>query len=254
MHTTLAEIFVSELFGTLILLLIGIGVVANELLPGTKGRGTGWMLIGWGWGFAVFTGVLVAFKSGAHLNPAVTIGIAVSGAPEYVPGIPVDTASTATYLSAQAIGAAAGALVAWLAYKPHYDLADSPRDILMTFCTDPDVRRTPWNFFSEALNTFVLVVVVLSVGPAGQASGLVKVDLGLLGALGVALLVTGIVLGLGGTTGCSINPTRDLMPRLVHAVLPIANKGSSRWDYAWVPVIGPVVGGILAGLVAPMLF
>ena len=136
MQHTLAEIFVSELFGTLILLLIGIGVVANELLPGTKGKGAGWILVSWGWGFAVFTGVLVAFKSGAHLNPAVTLGIAASGAEDYVPGVPVSLVSTLTYICAQVIGAACGAVLAWLAYKPHYDRSEDPRNILMTFSTE----------------------------------------------------------------------------------------------------------------------
>ncbi|SDZ77503.1 glycerol uptake facilitator protein [Bowdeniella nasicola] len=254
METTLGTIFLSELLGTATLILLGVGVVANTLLPKTKGHGTGWLLINWGWGLGVFAGVLVAFKSGAHLNPAVTIGILASGASEYVPGIPTNFAATAIYMVAQVLGAMIGAVLAWMTYKKHYDEDCDPSLKLGTFATAPEIRNPLWNTVSEIIGTFVLVFVVLSIAPAGEASGLAKVDLGWLGALGVGLLVLSIGASLGGPTGYAINPARDLGPRIVHQLLPIPGKRDSDWGYSWVPIVGPMIGGVIAGLVAPIVF
>ncbi|HHW50997.1 MAG TPA: aquaporin family protein [Pseudoclavibacter sp.] len=250
----LGDIFLSEMVGTALLLLLGAGVVANAILPRTKGNNAGWLAINWGWGLAVFAGVLVSYKSGAHLNPAVTLGIAVSGADEFVAGVPVDAASISVYMLAQLLGAFIGAVLAWLTYKKHFD-QEAPAGVkLGVFSTGPEIRSYFWNLVTEIVGTFVLVYVVLSIGPAGEASGLASVNLGWLGALGVALLVVGIGVSLGGPTGYAINPARDLGPRIAHAILPIPGKGSSDWAYAWVPVIGPLIGGVAAGLLAPLTF
>ena len=202
----------------------------------------------------MFAGVLVAYKSGGHLNPAVTLGIAASGAEEFVAGIPVNVSSIAVYLSAQFVGAFVGAALAWLAYKNHFDLEAPAADKLGVFATGPADRNYLWNTVTEILGTFVLVFVVLSIGPAGEASGLASVNLGWLGALGVALLIVGIGASLGGPTGYAINPARDLGPRVAHAVLPIPGKGGSDWAYSWVPIAGPIIGGVLAGVLAPIAF
>ncbi len=254
MEATLGSIFVSELVGTALLLLLGVGVCANTTLAKSKAQGTGWLLVNWGWGFAVFAGVLVSFKSGGHLNPAVTLGIAASGAEEFVPGVAVSAASIGAYIAAQMIGAFIGACLAYLTFKLQYDEQLDPAAKLGTFCTAPEVRNPLWNCVTEIFATFVLVFVVLSIGPAGEASGLASVNLGWLGALGVALLVTSIGMSLGGPTGYAINPARDLSPRLAHAVLPIKGKGGCDWGYAWVPVVAPCIGGVLAGLLAPVVF
>jgi glycerol uptake facilitator protein len=243
----LGEVFVSELIGTAMLLLLGVGVVANTLLGKTKGRGVGasWLLINFGWGLAVFAGVFVSFKSGAHLNPAVTLGILSSGADEYAPDVDITAGSTLVYLSAQLIGAFIGATLAWAAYKDHYNDPDAePGAKLGTFSTGPEIRNPVSNVITEVIGTFVLVYVVLSFGstPSG------------LGPLAVALLVVGIGASLGGPTGYAINPARDLGPRIAHQLLPIQGKGDSDWGYAWVPIVGPIVGGVLAGLLSQATF
>lgn len=238
----------------MLLVLMGVGVVANVLLPKTKGHSGGTLMINWGWGLGVFAGVLVSFKSGAHINPAVTIGIVSSGAEEFVPGVAVTVASTMTYLGAQMLGAFVGAILAFLAYKKHFDEDADPAIKLGVFSTGPEIRSYGWNTLTEVIGTFVLVFVVLSIGPAGEASGLMAVDLGWLGALGVALLVVGIGATLGGPTGYAINPARDLGPRIAHALLPIRGKGGSDWAYSWVPIVGPLLGGAFAGFLAPIVF
>ncbi|WP_026531177.1 MIP/aquaporin family protein [Haematomicrobium sanguinis] len=244
---TLWDIFVSETFGTAMLILLGAGVVANVLLVTSKGFDGGWLLINFGWGLGVFAGVYVAVNSGAHLNPAVTIGIAVNagvtGGTEFVPGIPIDFVSMMVYFAGQFLGAFIGATLAWLAYKKQFDATENPEAKLAVFSTGPAVRSYGWNVVTEVIATFVLVFVVLLF--AGTPSGL--------GPLAVALLVVGIGASLGGPTGYAINPARDLGPRIAHALLPIKGKGSSDWSYAWVPVVGPVIGGILAGLLAPVV-
>ena len=228
-----------EFMGTLMLILLGDGVVANVLLRRSKAEGAGWMVIASGWAFAVMAGVFTAIACGssdAHLNPAVTMGFAVSTG---------DFSKFAPYLGAQMAGAFAGAILVWLHFLPHWEETPDQSLKLACFCTAPAIRRFGANLISEFLGAFVLVFVVgaifsKAVAASGPASGL--------GPYLVAALVWGIGLSLGGTTGYAINPARDLGPRLAHAVLPIANKGSSDWSYAIVPVLGPLIGGGLAGL------
>lgn len=251
--TSLGTIFLSEVVGTAMLLLLGGGVVANNILPKNKGAGTGFLHVNWGWAIAVFAGVLVAYKSGGHLNPAVTLGVVASGAKEFVPGIPVDAMSILTYIAAQFVGAFIGAVLCWLAYKRQFD-EDAPEGVkLGVFSTGPEIRDTVWNLMTEILGTFVLVFVVMAAGHWGDSATKTPGGLGWLGALGVALLVLGIGASLGGPTGYAINPARDLGPRIAHAVLPIPNKGSSDWAYSWIPVVGPIIGGVLAGLLSGVL-
>ncbi|HRL49048.1 MAG TPA: MIP/aquaporin family protein [Propioniciclava sp.] len=250
---SLATIFLSETVGTAMLILLGAGSVANTALPRTKGHGTGTLFVNWGWGLAVFAGVLVSYKSGGHLNPAVTLGVAASGATEFVPGIAVSAASIATYISAQFLGAIIGAAACWLAYKQQFD-QDAPGAVkLGVFSTGPEIRSPFWNVLTEVIGTFVLVFVVLAAGHWGDSATHTPGGLGWLGALGVALLIVGIGISLGGPTGYAINPARDLGPRIAHALLPIKGKGGSDWGYAWVPVVGPVIGGVLAGVASGVL-
>jgi glycerol uptake facilitator protein len=237
------EVFVSEVVGTAFLILFGAGVVANVILPRNKGFGGGWLLINFGWGLAVFVGVYAGYRSGAHLNPAVTLGILASGADEYSPdGVAVTLTSTLVYFAGEFVGAFIGAVLAFLAYKKHFDEPADPAVKLGVFSTGPEIRSYAWNFFTELVGTFALVYIILVSGktPSG------------LGPLFVALLVVGIGASLGGPTGYAINPARDLGPRIAHAVLPIKGKGSSDWAYSWVPVFGPAVGGVLAGLAAQL--
>jgi len=240
METSLGTVFLSELAGTGFLLLLGCGVVANVALAKTKGAGGGFLLVNFGWGLAVFAGVYVAVRSGAPINPAVTLGILANGADEYVPGVDVDVLSTLVYLAGQMTGAFLGAVGAWLAYRQHFDDTEDPASQLAVFSTGPAIRNPVWNTITEIIGTFVLVFVIFMFGNSAAD----------LGPLPVALLVVGIGASLGGPTGYAINPARDLGPRIAHAVLPMRGKGSSDWGYAWVPVVGPIVGGVLAGLLA----
>ncbi len=237
---SLGIVFLSEVFGTAMLTLLGCGVVANVALKGTKGNNGGFLMVTWGWGIAVLSGVYVAAISGAHLNPAVTIGLLIEGRRRYAADVPIDVASTFTYLGGEMVGAFLGAIVMWLAYKQHFDAEPQPANQLAVFSTGPAIRSVPWNLTTEIIGTFVLVFVILTFG--GTPSGL--------GPLAVALLVVGIGVSLGGPTGYAINPARDLGPRIAHALLPIKGKGSSDWSYSWIPVVGPLVGGILAGIAA----
>lgn len=240
MDTDLTTVLLYEILGTAALLLLGCGVVANVALAKSKGEGGGFLMVNFGWGLAVFAGVFVAWKSGAHINPAVTLGLLATGAEEYGPGIEVTVASTLTYLVAQLVGAFLGAVLAWLAYKNHFDETADPEVKLGVFATGPAIRNPGWNVFTEAIGAFVLVYVILQFGNTPSE----------LGPLAVALLVVGIGNSLGGPTGYAINPARDLGPRIAHAVLPIPGKGGSDWGYSWVPVVGPIIGGVLAGLAA----
>lgn len=237
---SLGIVFLSEVFGTGMLTLLGCGVVANVALKGTKGNSGGFLMVNFGWGIAVFAGVYVAAMSGAHLNPAVTLGLLVDGKSEFAPGVAVSAASTFTYFGGELLGAFLGAVFAWLAHKQHFDVEPLAASKLAVFSTGPAIRSYPWNLVTEIIATFVLVFVILTLG--GTPSGL--------GPLAVAFLVVGIGASLGGPTGYAINPARDLGPRIAHAILPIKGKGSSDWAYSWVPVVGPLVGGTIAGLVA----
>jgi glycerol uptake facilitator protein len=240
METSLLVVFLSEVAGTGFLLLLGCGVVANVALAKSKGEGGGFLLVNFGWGLAVFAGVFVAFRSGAHINPAVTIGLLASGATEYAPGVAVTAVTTVTYVAGQMLGAFLGAALAWLAYRDHFEESPDPAAKLGVFSTGPAIRNYPFNVVTEVIGTFVLVFVVLMFGNTPHE----------LGPLAVALLVVGIGASLGGPTGYAINPARDLGPRVAHAVLPISGKGSSDWAYSWVPIVGPLVGGVLAGVTA----
>lgn len=240
----MTDIFLPELMGTAMLILLGGGVVANVLLAKSKGLNGGWLLINIGWGFAVFAGVFVAFASGAHINPAVTAGIWASGAETFGPEIAVTAGNALLYVAGQMAGAFLGAVLVYLAYKKHFDETDDAGAKLAVFSTGPAIRSSGWNTLTEVIGTFVLVFVVLSFGNWP----------GDLGPLAVALLVVGIGASLGGPTGYAINPARDLGPRIAHALLPIKGKGTSDWGYAWVPIVGPLIGGILAGLLASAVY
>ncbi|MFD7659475.1 MIP/aquaporin family protein [Actinosynnema sp. NPDC059797] len=235
------SIFVWETLGTAILILMGAGVVANVVLKDTLGTGGGWLLINFGWGFAVFAGASIAAPSGAHLNPAVTLGLAIADKTPWHQ-VPV-------YFAAQLLGAFLGAVLAWLAYKAQFDTHDDPAGTRGIFCTGPTVPRAGWNVVTEVIGTFVLVAwVLLSPAAKEAADGVPQLGNAALGYAGVAFIVIGIGNSLGGPTGYAINPARDLGPRIAYAILPIRDKGGAEWGYAWVPVVGPLVGGALAAL------
>ncbi len=247
MDLSFGDIFLSEMMGSAMLLLLGCGVVANAVLVKTNGFNGGFLMINFGWGLAVFAGVYVGYKSGAHLNPAVTLGLLSAG---------VDLGGfghVIAYLAGEAVGAFIGAVLAWAAYKDHFnDPETEVPNKLGVFSTGPGIANPVWNVVTEVIGTFVLVFVILAFGPSNAAADAAGTPAAL-GPLAVALLVVGIGASLGGPTGYAINPTRDLMPRIAHAVLPIKNKGDSNWGYAWVPVVGPVIGGVLAGLLANLV-
>ena len=244
----LAMDFLSELVGSATLILLGCGVVANIALIRSKGHNGGFLMITIGWGLAVYAGVIVSYNSGAHLNPAVTLGLVASGATSFGAGVPVTLVSTLVYLLAQLIGSFFGAVLAWLAYRQHFDAEPDPATKLGVFATAPAIRSYGANVVTEAIATFIFVLVVIGFGRHPAGGGLAA-----LGALPVCLLVVGIGASLGGPTGYAINPTRDLGPRLAHFVLPIKGKGGSDWSYSWVPVLGPIIGGVLAGWVSTTL-
>ena len=223
-----------EFIGTALLVLLGNGVVANVILKNTKGHNSGLIVIAFGWAMAVFVGVFsVAAISGAHLNPAVTVALAVAGKFAW--------ADAPGYVLAQMLGGMAGALLMWLVYRDHFDHTDCADTKLAVFCTGPAIRSTAGNLLSEVLATFVLVFAILSmVSP--------KISLGAMDALPVALLVLGIGVSLGGTTGYAMSPARDLAPRIMHALLPIKGKRDSDWAYSWVPVVGSLLGATLAAV------
>ncbi|MBJ6144087.1 MIP/aquaporin family protein [Hymenobacter sp. BT559] len=233
--------FTAELVGTAVLMLTGTATNANVVLADTKGHNSGWLVIATGWALAVYVGVVVANPySGAHLNPAVSLGLALAGKFAWAQVLP--------YVLAQLLGAALGSLLAWLLFKDHFDRTPEPLLKLAVFCTGPAIRNHKLNLLSEVVGTLVLLLVVFynsQTQPELTATH-TAIGLGAVGALPVALLVWIIGLGLGGTTGYAINPARDLMPRLMHSLLPIRGKGSSEWSYAWVPVVGPLLGAALA--------
>lgn len=216
-----------EFIGTAILILFGAGVCANVSLKKTLGNGAGWGVIAFGWGFAVFVAAFISAPySGAHLNPAVTIGLALAGSFE---------GSVVGYIVAQILGAILGASLVFLMYKPHFDAEENPDAKKGVFCTGPAIRAYFYNFMSEVIGTFILVFGILMVRGAEIA-----------GPLPVSLLIVAIGMSLGGTTGYAINPARDLGPRIAHAILPIKGKRDSDWGYSWIPVLGPSVGAVLA--------
>jgi glycerol uptake facilitator protein len=226
------SIFFAEFIGTMMMLLLGTSVVANVLLNKTKGQNSGWIVITTGWAMAVFVGVYIsASVSGAHLNPAISIALFVHGK--------IGLNVLFTYIAAQFAGAMAGAFLAWLAYKQHFDVHENGEEIRAVFCTAPAIRNTKYNLLTEIIGTFALMFGALKITSSAQYLG--SVD-----ALPVAFLVLGIGLSLGGSTGYAINPARDLGARIVHALLPIKNKTHNDWGYAWIPVVGPIIGALLA--------
>ncbi len=242
--------FVAELIGTAILILLGNGVVANVVLQQTKGHGSGWIVISFGWGMAVYVGVFCVSKySGAHLNPAVTLAMAAAHKGDFA------WSQVPAYLGGQMLGAFLGAVLVYFFYRDHFGVTEDADAKLACFCTAPAIRNQAGAFVCEVVGTFVLVFpIFLMVGPSfslEKQSG--TLGLGTLGELPVGLLVFAIGMSLGGTTGYAINPARDLAPRLAHALLPITGKRDSDWSYAWVPVLGPVVGGLLAAGLASAL-
>lgn len=235
--------FLGEVIGTMILIILGDGVVANVVLNKTKGNNSGWIVITTGWGLAVFVAVyIVGSISGAHINPAVTLGLAIAGKFPW--------AQVPVYWAAQLIGAFIGAVIVWLAYFQHWEGTD-PGGQLAVFSTGPAIRNSVWNLVTEIIGTFMLMFGVFGLTGAFMGSASTEetvLNLGALGAIGVAFLVWGIGLSLGGPTGYAINPARDLGPRIAHAVLPIPGKGGSDWGYAWVPVVGPLIGAAIAAI------
>ncbi|MEU0671122.1 MIP/aquaporin family protein [Streptomyces lavendulocolor] len=251
-----SDIFIGEIIGTAVLILLGGGVVAAVVLKRSKAQNAGWLAITFGWGFAVLTAVyMTGSLSGAHLNPAVTVGIAIKDG---------DWKNVPVYFAGQLLGAMIGAALVWIAYYgqfhahltdreivgdpadkaiegPHNESAGSAGPVLGVFSTGPEIRNVWQNLATEILGTVVLVLAVLTQGLNDSGKGL-----GVLGGLMVAFVVVSIGLSLGGPTGYAINPARDLGPRIVHALLPLPNKGGSDWGYAWIPVVGPLIGGALA--------
>ncbi len=243
---------IAEIIGTAILILFGGGVVANVVLKKTKGSNSGWIVITWGWAMGVFVAVFSMGQfSGAHINPAVTFGLAISGLFDWGMVIP--------YILAQTLGGFLGAVLVWIAYKDHFAITEDKALKLAVFSTAPEIRNYPSNVLTEVIGTFILVYGVLYlvdpgfVTPSGEFISAIVIDgqevgfgLGSLSALPVGLLVLGIGLALGGPTGYAINPARDLGPRIAHFLLPFSNKGSSDWQYSWVPIVGPLIGAAVA--------
>ncbi|WP_427868802.1 MIP/aquaporin family protein [Leucobacter luti] len=234
--------FLSEVVGTGMLVLLGCGVVANVALTKTKGNSGGFLMVNWGWGLAVFAGVLVSAYSGAQLNPAVSLGLLLAGK--------IVIMQFLVAIAAQLVGAILGAILCWAAYRQHFDAEEDPAAKLGVFSTGPAIRSYGANLVTEIIGTFVLVFVIFAFADYGDIEVGTPGGLGPLTAIPVALLVVGIGASLGGPTGYAINPARDLGPRIAHAILPIKGKGSSDWGYAWVPVVGPLIGGAIAAGVA----
>ncbi|KQS44948.1 MIP/aquaporin family protein [Exiguobacterium sp. Leaf196] len=230
--------FVLEMIGTMILILLGDGVVAGVVLRKTKSENSGWIVITFAWGLAVMTGAFVAAESGAHLNPALTIALALNS--------DLPWADVPVYIAGQLVGAFIGAILVWLHYMKHFEATDDQAAKLGVFATGPAIRHTPSNLISEIIGTFVLVFGILALGLTTFGDGLKPLIVG--------LLVVVIGLSLGGTTGYAINPARDLGPRIAHAILPIPNKGSSDWGYSWIPVVGPIIGGALAVFIYQLVY
>ncbi|MDD9890714.1 MAG: aquaporin family protein [Gammaproteobacteria bacterium] len=233
------DLFIGEVLGTFLLITLGMGVCCNVVLKNTGGFDSGYLVINWGWGIAVFVAVFVTGDiSGAHINPAVTIGLAAAGN--------FDWALVPMYIAGQFIGAILAAVLVWFQYRDHFDATEDKSAKLGVFSTAPSIPNTLNNLYSEIFATFILIIGVLYIAQP-------EVGLGAISALPVGLLVFGIGMSMGGTTGYAINPARDLGPRIAHALLPIKGKGDSNWGYAWIPVIGPILGSILAAVVYRIL-
>ncbi|MFV9930864.1 MAG: MIP/aquaporin family protein [Francisella endosymbiont of Hyalomma asiaticum] len=236
---------IAEVIGTMLLILLGNGVVAGVVLNKTKAHNGGWIVITFAWGLAVFIGVLVAGPiSGAHINPAVTLALALAGKFSWAWVLP--------FIISHIIGAMLGQLLVWIMYYPHYSATDNPELKLATCCTSPAIKHFPANFASEVIGTFVLVLAILTMHGVIVKVGnhniitAYPIDMGALGGIPVAFVVVVIGMSLGGTTGYAINPARDFGPRLFYTIMPIKGKGSSQWSYAWIPVVGPMCGSVIA--------
>lgn len=241
---TLLTKCIFEFLGTLVLILLGDGVCCATSLNKSKAQGAGWAVITLGWGLAVMCGVFIAGPySGAHLNPAVTLGFAIAGQFDWCAVLP--------YIAAQMLGGFAGAVLVYIFYKDHFDATDDQATKLGVFCTAPAIMNKGRNFFCEALASWLLVFVILALG---TKENLPEVGMGELGAFPVTMLIVAIGMSLGATTGYAINPARDLAPRIAHAVLPIKNKGGNGWNYSWVPVAGPILGGLLAAFTYMLIY
>ena len=241
---TLLTKCIFEFLGTLVLILLGDGVCCATSLNKSKAQGAGWAVVTLGWGLAVMCGVFIAGPySGAHLNPALTIGLAVAGQ--------FDWGAVLPYIAAQMLGGFAGAVLVYIFYKDHFDATDDQATKLGVFCTAPAIMNKGRNFFCEALASWLLVFVILALGNKENIPG---IAMGGLGAFPVTMLIVAIGMSLGATTGYAINPARDLAPRIAHAVLPIKDKGGNGWDYSWVPVAGPIFGALLAALTYMLIY
>ena len=235
---TLLTKCIFEFIGTLVLIMLGDGVCCATSLDKSKAKGAGWAVVTMGWGLAVMCGVFIAGPySGAHLNPAVTLGFALAGQFDWCAVLP--------YIAAQMLGGFAGAVIVYLFYKDHFDVTEDTGTKLGVFCTMPAIMNKGRNFFCEFVASWLLVVVILALG---NKENLPEIGMGELGAFPVTMLIVAIGMSLGATTGYAINPARDLAPRIAHAVLPIKGKGPSGWEYSWVPVAGPICGGLFAAL------
>jgi glycerol uptake facilitator protein len=241
---TLITKCIFEFIGTLVLILLGDGVCCATSLNKSKAQGAGWVVVTLGWGLAVMCGVFIAGPySGAHLNPAVTLGFALAGQFEWGAVLP--------YVAAQMLGGFAGAVLVYIFYKDHFDATEDQAVKLGVFCTAPAIMNKGRNFFCEAVASWLLVFVILALG---NKENLPEIGMGELGAFPVTMLIMSIGMSLGATTGYAINPARDLAPRIAHAVLPIKGKGGNQWEYSWVPVAGPICGGALAALTYMLIY
>jgi glycerol uptake facilitator protein len=241
---TLITKCIFEFIGTLVLILLGDGVCCATSLNKSKAQGAGWVVVTLGWGLAVMCGVFIAGPySGAHLNPAVTLGFALAGQFEWGAVLP--------YVAAQMLGGFAGAVLVYIFYKDHFDATEDQAVKLGVFCTAPAIMNKGRNFFCEAVASWLLVFVILALG---NKENLPEIGMGELGAFPVTMLIMSIGMSLGATTGYAINPARDLAPRIAHAVLPIKGKGGNQWDYSWVPVAGPICGGALAAITYMLIY